>query len=138
MTDLLTRIEKNQPVEAQELYDYIVEAIVKQGRPSVGDNDRCLYRGPDGLKCAAGHVIPDSMYSEEMEGNAVDSLALQTLPFLSKPALPKSLHPHQKLLTYLQSNHDAAAHDNDFMGSFLSYSNTLAKMLSVKPYGDKA
>jgi len=39
----------------------MVEAIGKQGRPSVGDKDRCLYRGPDGLKCAAGHVIPDSM-----------------------------------------------------------------------------
>ena len=30
MTDLLTRIENNQPIEAQELYDFVVAAIVKQ------------------------------------------------------------------------------------------------------------
>jgi len=28
MTDLLTRIENNQPIEAQELYDFVVAAIV--------------------------------------------------------------------------------------------------------------
>ena len=75
MTDLLTRIENNQPIEAQELYDFVVAAIVKQGRPSVGDNDRCLYRGPDGLKCAAGHVIPDGIYSPEiMENRSISNL----------------------------------------------------------------
>jgi len=101
MTDLLTRIEQNQPVEAQELYDYIVEAIVKQGRPSVGDNDRCLYRGPGGLKCAYGHVHPDSMYSEDMENSGVLQLRL-------KGRLPKSLVPRVDLISYLQDAHDAA------------------------------
>lgn len=134
MTDLLTRIEQNQPVEAQELYDYIVEAIVKQGRPSVGDNDRCLYRGPDGLKCAAGHVIPDSMYSENMEGKDVHSL-------MCKKQMPKSLIPHEKLLRAMQSAHDGTkpAEDDDlpFIAFFQHKANTLAASLNLKPYGDK-
>jgi hypothetical protein len=130
MTNPLTRIEQNQPVEAQELYDYIVEAIVKQGRPSVGDNDRCLYRGPDGLKCAYGHVHPDSMYSEDMENTGVLQLRL-------KGRLPKSLVPHVDLISYLQDAHDAASRWADFLRIFMQEADRLANRFNLKPYGDK-
>jgi len=132
MTDLLTRIEKNQPIEAQELYDYIVEAIVKQGRPSVGDNDRCLYRGPDGLKCAAGHVIPDSFYSALMKENA-GVFQLET-----EGRLPKSLIPHVNLMGYLQDAHDVAATRMEFMNTFLLDADRTAHRLCLRPYGSKA
>jgi hypothetical protein len=132
MTDLLTRIEQNQPVEAQELYDYIVEAVVKQGRPSVGDNDRCLYRGPDGLKCAAGHVIPDSMYSPfRMENQSVDTLRRDG-------KLSESLIPHARLIHYLQSAHDGSSNREDFLGAFLSDVKQTAIKFNLKPYGGKA
>lgn len=111
MTDLLTRIENNQPIEAQELYDFIVAAITKQGRPSVGDNDRCLYRGPDGLKCAYGHVHPDSMYSEHMEDLTLAELSRQG-------RIPPSLTPHASLLNELQCCHDRATHHRDFVPVF--------------------
>jgi hypothetical protein len=130
MTDLLTRIEQNQPVEAQELYDFIVEAIVKQGRPSVGDNDRCLYRGPDGLKCAYGHVHPDSMYSEAMESRNIDRLSELNL-------VAESLIPHLKLLKYMQADHDGASPYDDFTGYFVSFSMNTAIKFNLKPYGDK-
>ena len=131
MTDLLTRIEKNQPVEAQELYDYIVDAIVKQGRPSVGDNDRCLYRGPDGLKCAYGHVHPDIMYSEDMENRGVHDLN-------GSGKLPKSLTPHVGLISYLQDAHDVASNQADFLGAFLPETERTAIKFNLKPYGGKA
>ena len=111
MTDLLTRIEQNQPVEAQELYDYIVEAIVKQGRPSLGDNDRCLYRGPDGLKCAYGHVHPDSMYDKRMEDCTLAELHRQE-------RIPASLVPHVKMLAELQACHDRSSSHRDFVDVF--------------------
>jgi len=131
MTDLLIRIEQNQPVEAQELFDYIVEAIVKQGRPSVGDNDRCLYRGPDGLKCAAGHVIPDSMYSPvRMENHSVDTLRRDS-------KLPDSLIPLMELLAYLQNAHDGNSQRVDFLSGFLSDAKHTAVVFDLKPYGDK-
>ncbi len=131
MTDLLTRIEQNKPVEAQELYDYIVEAIVKQGRPSVGDNDRCLYRGPDGLKCAAGHVIPDSMYSPiAMENAGVLALADQG-------QMPKSLIPHIGLIGTLQNAHDGSCQRPHFLDWFLSNAKLTAVEFNLKPYGSK-
>ena len=129
MTDLLARIEQNQPVEAQELYDYIVEAIVKQGRPSVGDNDRCLYRGPDGLKCAYGHVHPDSMYSPvRMENHGVDTLRRDG-------KLPESLIPHVDLLCFLQNAHDGNSQRVDFLSGFLSSAKNTADEFNLKPYG---
>lgn len=130
MTDLLTRIEQNQPIEAQELYDYIVEAIVKQGRPSVGDNDRCLYRGPDGLKCAYGHVIPDSLYSEELEGESVEILA-------DRGKFPETLQEHEALLQNLQYAHDTFSDAKDFLASFVRRAGAIARNLNLKPYGDK-
>jgi hypothetical protein len=131
MTDLLARIEQGQPVEAQELYDYIVEAIVKQGRPSVGDNDRCLYRGPDGLKCAAGHVIPDSMYLPvAMENAGVDAIHNQN-------GLPKSLIPHVDLMCFLQNAHDGNSNRVDFLSGFLRSAKNTAVEFNLKPYGDK-
>ena len=132
MTDLLTRIENNQPIEAQELYDFVVAAIVKQGRPSVGDNDRCLYRGPDGLKCAAGHVIPDSVYSPvEMENQDISGLCSQRL-------LPKSLIRHAALLSSLQVCHDGPASSNDFIfiKAFCHNANVVAKKYNLKPHGE--
>jgi hypothetical protein len=131
MTDLLTRIENNQPIEAQELYDFVVAAIVKQGRPSVGDNDRCLYRGPDGLKCAYGHVHPDSMYSENMENRDIQELSERYM-------LPKSLIRHAALLSSLQLCHDGPSSINDFIfiKEFCQNANAVAKKYNLKPYGE--
>ena len=35
------------------------------------DRVECLYRGPDGLKCAAGLLIPDDVYYPGWEGQSV-------------------------------------------------------------------
>jgi hypothetical protein len=132
MTDLLTRIENNQPIEAQELYDFVVAAIVKQGRPSVGDNDRCLYRGPDGLKCAVGHVIPDGVYSPvEMENQDILGLRSQQL-------LPKSLIPHAGLLCSLQVCHDGPSSFDGFtfIKAFCHNANEVAERYNLKPHGE--
>jgi hypothetical protein len=50
----------------QEVFDTIAVGLMKQGKPSKRRGD-CLYRGPDGLKCAAGILLPDEFYSEDFE-----------------------------------------------------------------------
>ena len=50
----------------QNDFDTVLSAIVKQGKPSK-DIGRCLYRGPRGLKCAIGWLIPDDLYKPEMD-----------------------------------------------------------------------
>lgn len=42
------------------IFDFVRQKINEQGRPSMlSDGGACLYRGPDGIKCAAGHLISD-------------------------------------------------------------------------------
>ncbi len=64
----------------QALFDQVVTALRAQGRKSVRDDPicgtpQCCYRfpQPDGtvLKCAAGHVLPDSLYQPSMERGTV-------------------------------------------------------------------
>ena len=55
----------------QELFDVVVAHARKQGKKSTqtGRTDgRCLYRGPDNLKCFMGTLIEDSEYHHVWEG----------------------------------------------------------------------
>lgn len=47
----------------QEIFDKVYMELLKQKVPSM-HNGRCLYRGPNGTKCAIGHLIPDELYDE--------------------------------------------------------------------------
>lgn len=55
----------------QEIFGKAVGGVIRQGRPSMNSTSStsrsCVYRGPDGLKCAAGHVIPDEAYDRSYE-----------------------------------------------------------------------
>jgi hypothetical protein len=113
---VLDKIEAGEPVEAQELFDYITSKVLEQGRPSILEtNDEegdarvvCVYRGESGAKCAAGHVIPDAWYREELESRAIDGV------LEGEPRLEASLAPHLSLLLDLQE-----AHDNAYRGARL-------------------
>ena len=60
----------------QEIFDKVVRALIEQGRPSVDPiTGFCLYRGPDGVKCAAGFLIPDERYQAIFEDQDIYSLA---------------------------------------------------------------
>ena len=55
----------------QQIFNIVVKHLRKQGKPALNTPDhlpRCLYRSPDGLKCAAGCLIPDDKYTPSLEG----------------------------------------------------------------------
>ncbi len=55
---------------AQDAFDYMVNHLRKQGRSSekiLDGGPTCLYRHPDGLKCAVGCLIDDQHYSKSLE-----------------------------------------------------------------------
>jgi hypothetical protein len=56
-----------------------------------------MYRGPDGLKCAIGCLIPDELYSYTIESNPVGYLPKEILDHLGG---------NEWLLQRLQSIHD--------------------------------
>lgn len=56
----------------QHTFDKVTTHLRQQNVQCVDDKGNCLYRGPNGLKCAVGALIPDNMYSPDFEGQACD------------------------------------------------------------------
>jgi hypothetical protein len=83
----------------QEIFDQIVTHLRKQGCKSIAGASTCLYRGPNGTKCAVGCMISDDDYDPSMEGKGIT-----TIIRLSKNL--KVLSPYRKLLVEMQNIHD--------------------------------
>lgn len=67
----------------QTAFNRAVQALRRQGKQSVDRGGICLYRGPDKLKCAIGHLIPDRVYDGEMENRNPFNLCEQS-PYLRR------------------------------------------------------
>jgi hypothetical protein len=109
MTDLLPRIERNEPVEAQEILDFVAERLVEQGRPAFSKKLKsCQYRQKSGkttLKCAVGHLMPDSIYKPWMDDPDNGGGGIITI----EDYLPQCLQRHRNMLDRVQRIHDAYA-----------------------------
>lgn len=56
----------------QEVFDLAARHLLTQKAKAriqrdESSNQRCLYRAPDGCKCAVGALIPDEIYQPEMD-----------------------------------------------------------------------
>ena len=67
-----------QPSTPQEIFDYVIPKMLKQGVLSVSTDKHnqvsCLYRKNKATHCAIGWIIPDEFYREEFEGKAIVQL----------------------------------------------------------------
>ena len=84
----------------QEIFDKVAVHLVAQNERS-WDYNTCLYRGPNGLKCAVGCLIPDNEYTPEMETKSAQFV----LPMLSDKTLSNSFEL-EEMLSNLQRLHD--------------------------------
>lgn len=105
----------------QQIFDFVVESVVRQGRPSKSGPDSlsCAYRGYGWTKCAVGHLILDKIYKPKMEGYHVKAAIIQDALALS--GIPLSVMDGG-LLKALQRAHDNASaySDSEFVPGFLS------------------
>ena len=96
----------------QEIFDKVVTELFGQGYRSVNSMNMCMYRGPDGAKCAVGFFIPDNEYSEKMEDMTVDQLSKLLHGGPTKDFLVKN----ERFLDKLQSIHDSRRNeDSEFV-----------------------
>lgn len=59
-------------MDQQQTFDRVARHLLTQGRKSVAVDDAThRYRGPAGMRCAIGCLIPDRLYDERMEGLSV-------------------------------------------------------------------
>lgn len=67
----------NLPEPLLKAIDQIAEGLAKQRKRAmitVDGDERCRYRAEDGCKCALGMILPDELYSEELEGAGAEML----------------------------------------------------------------
>jgi hypothetical protein len=85
---------------AQEVFDQVAKHLLEQGKRSMKLNvykaEICLYRGPEGTMCAAGCLISDNEYKDDMEGGSWENL-------VKYGYTPET---HKDLISYLQRVHD--------------------------------
>ncbi len=79
----------------QAVFDKIVAHLRQQGTKSLGSDGGCRYRGADGRMCAVGCLIPDDVYTPELEGSFADIAFFDDWP-------PDTLH----VMLGLQRTHD--------------------------------
>jgi hypothetical protein len=88
-------------MEASEVLKIVANGLASQGGPAMS-GATCLYRTPEGRKCAAGWIITD----EEIAAGVLN----MNLDILKREGqLPKSCEEHFSLLASLQNAHDNCA-----------------------------
>lgn len=105
---LLSELER---MSAQDVFDHVARHLLTQLErcdAGVGRGNPCLYRGPRGLACAVGALIPQACYVFEMEGTDVSGLLrwCSAVPMEPYQQLAHFLERHLPLLGELQRLHD--------------------------------
>lgn len=95
----------------QEIFDTVLAHLRKQGEPALDITGACVYRDGNGLSCALGCLIPDSLYTPQIETAAMfhiidDSPTVESIT-LGEILGKIGIEPRQyKLLLDLQNAHD--------------------------------
>lgn len=98
-----------QGASAQNILNQVWEHLIEQNAACKDEiTDKCLYRSPDGLKCAVGCLIADDEYEDWMDNTDEDEgsgwLAMATR--LNQPK-------HRVLIADLQAVHDSNSYPHD-------------------------
>ena len=103
-------------MDTQQILNFCVKKIVEQGGPSMDQSDSCRYRGPNGAKCAIGHLIGDDEYLPAFEGNTVLALSrnYSDIKFKNFDLTDCEV---RILLVQLQEAHDRAAYETAYDSS---------------------
>lgn len=97
----------------QEIFDKILNHLRKQGKASISDGGKCMYRGDNGNSCAVGCLISDEDYLESFDipnDSDVTSM-LKNLKFkqaLINSGIDITNDKTMTLLIEMQSAHDTA------------------------------
>ncbi len=84
----------------QEIFNKVYRHLLTQNAMAK-DNERCMYRSPEGLRCAVGCLLTDG------EAVECDSELAGVTGLYKKGVLPKRLIDSMELLSHLQLVHDA-------------------------------
>ena len=100
------------PATHRELFERVRTHLLAQGRPSLDRSGGCVYRSPEGLRCAVGALIPDGAYHPGLEGLGASSDCVMDVlvdaGVVPAGCVPSS--PVMDMLDSLQYVHDTCPH----------------------------
>lgn len=108
----------------QEMFDTAVRGVLQQGGSS-NEHGLCMYRSRTGRKCAAGWLLPDDLYDENMERTTVSGLR----------QFDKIAGEHINFVISLQRVHDLSTYssfnDEEFLNFFRERAFKFANQYSL-------
>lgn len=78
--EVSAKLERGETPTPQEVFEAVAVHDYRQGRPAMmpdANGVMCMYRAPDGCRCNAGCLIPDSKYNPGMEGVKITGVKFQ-------------------------------------------------------------
>lgn len=94
----------------QDVFDVVAWQMLRQNAQSIAPgpgSTKCMYRAPDGKRCAVGWLIPDEVYQRPLEFLGVRDLAARLSETTGGARFATFLFVHMPLLRDLQGMHDA-------------------------------
>ena len=92
---------RTNKMEKQKIFDTVATHLAVQGFRAWNKLlEQCVFRAPDGSKCAFGIFIPDDIYKRSMEDYGVETLIDEA------PELRHEFKDHIEFLVTLQKIHD--------------------------------
>lgn len=126
---------QGNPADNQAVYDFVTRFILQQGCTST-NGDICTYRH-NGLRCAAGCLIPDADYQERFEGEAILNSSGVDLSRTGRYFADRGFNT--RLLYDLQASHDSAYRlAAAFKRDFLSRARGVAETYGLVPITEEA
>lgn len=133
----------------QDAFNQAVTWMLAQGKRSLNQNDVCVYRGDNGLRCAVGTLIPDAEYQpwfDDVDHSSFPDdvgIAEGTTAAVVVPHVPSLAGVDLFLLSRLQGIHDRSdvkhwRRDLKFLGDSLGLTWPLDEPTSVPVRGSEA
>ncbi|HKR40089.1 MAG TPA: hypothetical protein VJU59_10515 [Paraburkholderia sp.] len=97
-------------LDGQDVFDIAAWHLLRQHSQAIAPGtSKCMYRAPDGKRCAVGWLMPDDVYSRSLEFFSVRDLASMMLDSTRHEyhAFAAFLIRHMVLLSDLQHMHDS-------------------------------
>lgn len=128
-------------MDRNKVFNRIAEHLLNQGKPCTETGtDSCLYRGPNGMSCAIGCLIPDDKYDPQFENIGIQILRTTSVLKPNEKKFSEVIlgligdmdYDDIELLKQLQNAHDDAAtntHPKQYWGAMLL---SIAKRFNVK------
>jgi len=91
----------------QTIFDVILNKAITNPEKAITKDGSCFYRHENGSKCFVGLLIPDTVYTSDMERKGVDFLC-DSFAFLKPMVLPTDMEYRRgiQFMEKLQKIHD--------------------------------